>query len=226
MNKISKPTKIILIVLSIISVLWLYSDKLPSRIPCSVITFSDYLQQSQKIAIYNTINGILDAASVIFIIISALIFSILIFKKIKRKILIIALMITALLIVSFLLLTSLNTGGPRSPDSTRIADIKQVQLALELYYDEFHSYPPVKEYTELEKFLKPKFIAQLPSDICAEENLEHQYKYANSPDDNSYILRAILTESKNIALNQDIDGEIFGIFCGEQGKEIEYCVSP
>lgn len=39
----------------------------------------------------------------------------------------------------------------------------------------------------------------------------------------SYILRALI-DPNNYVLDDDLDDEIDGIWCGEQGKEIEYCV--
>jgi len=44
-------------------------------------------------------------------------------------------------ILSSVVVTSLSTARVKSRDSRRVADMKQVQIALELYYDEFGVYP-------------------------------------------------------------------------------------
>jgi len=44
-------------------------------------------------------------------------------------------------ILSSVVLASLNTARSKSRDAKRISDVKQIQLALELYYDQNGSYP-------------------------------------------------------------------------------------
>ncbi len=44
-------------------------------------------------------------------------------------------------ILSSIVMASLSSARLRSRDSRRVADMKQVQIGLELYYDEFGSYP-------------------------------------------------------------------------------------
>jgi general secretion pathway protein G len=46
-------------------------------------------------------------------------------------------------ILSAVVLTSLNSARQRGRDARRISDIKQIQLALDLYYDSRSYYPPV-----------------------------------------------------------------------------------
>jgi hypothetical protein len=55
------------------------------------------------------------------------------------------------------------------------------------------------------------------------------YFYARSEDSNNlgqdYVLGAQL-ETKDQALDEDIDGNIFGVDCGESVGDMIYCVKP
>ncbi|MBL7053467.1 MAG: type II secretion system protein [Candidatus Portnoybacteria bacterium] len=74
-------------------------------------------------------------------------------------------------ILSSIVLTSMSSTRERAKDGRRISDIKQIQLALELYYDVNSSYPAGIYGGELNTFLKvsndpngdPYFYFQLSS---------------------------------------------------------------
>ena len=61
-------------------------------------------------------------------------------------------------ILSSIVMASLLTARQKGRDARRIADIKQIQLALEQYYNEYLKYP-----TSLSS-LSPNYISVLPSD--------------------------------------------------------------
>jgi prepilin-type N-terminal cleavage/methylation domain-containing protein len=61
-------------------------------------------------------------------------------------------------ILSSVVLASLNTARQKSRDARRIADVKQIQLALELYFDSKATYP--SSTTQL----TPTYISVLPRD--------------------------------------------------------------
>jgi prepilin-type N-terminal cleavage/methylation domain-containing protein len=61
-------------------------------------------------------------------------------------------------ILSSVVLASLNTARQKSRDARRIADIKQLQLALELYFDSKATYPSSTAQ------LAPTYISILPKD--------------------------------------------------------------
>ena len=71
-------------------------------------------------------------------------------------------------ILSSVVLASLNTARQKSRDARRISDIKQLQLALELYFDTTSSYPPAGAVTDataaLGALLVPDYIASIPLD--------------------------------------------------------------
>lgn len=95
--------------------------------------------------------------------------------------------------------SSYNFSGYNAPsksrDARRVADIRQIQLALELYFDAHNrAYP--NELVELE----PKFIPVVPSDPASGQF----YGYEKKPD-GSYYLKAELEEPTNYALQNDIN---------------------
>lgn len=128
--------------------------------------------------------------------------------------------ITALtaLVIGFLL-ASLNTGhkqGRGRSNARRIADIKQLQLALELYFDEYKSYPGAHGVCTLDaqggkrayglESLAPKFIPTLPADPAG-----GCYRYATPPLAGTatatavYHLGAVLGSSDNPSFQYDRD---------------------
>lgn len=97
------------------------------------------------------------------------------------------------------------------------------RLALEMYHDDFKIYPVVQgdsshqRWEELSKFMDlEEYMTNLPIDPCAGK--EHQYDYINSPDGQSYILKAILFSTRHSVLENDIDGK-FLAFSAASRKE-------
>ena len=107
-------------------------------------------------------------------------------------------------------------------DARRIADVKQVLLALELYQKEKGGYPIVtsacNDLSILNKFLVPNFISYLPR-----ESLEAQeytsYKYAVSSDGLQFVV-GVTFEKYNSALQQDLEGIVLGCNCDDPN----YCM--
>jgi type II secretory pathway pseudopilin PulG len=103
----------------------------------------------------------------------------------------------------------INTGGFRDKarDAQRIADLKQVQTALELYFSDFRQYPDsgsgawirVTGSDNMSTALAPIYINTIPldseatgtdSDACNNpENSRYNYR----SDGNDYILTAIMS---------------------------------
>lgn len=108
-------------------------------------------------------------------------------------------------ILSSVVLASLNTARLKSRDTRRVADIKQLQLALALYFDS------VGEYPDALSDLDPTYIAKVPTD-------PNGTAYAYSPLDATagglcaggescmyYHIGAVLEEATNQALDGDAD---------------------
>ena len=113
-------------------------------------------------------------------------------------------------VLASIVLASLNSARQKSRDARRIADVKQIQLALELYYDSQStpSYPVAASTCDathangLEALATGGFIPQIPKDPqggC--------YKYstnASSPY-TTYHLGAVLEQTTNPVLTSDKD---------------------
>lgn len=69
--------------------------------------------------------------------------------------------IAIIAVLSSIILASLSSARARGRDARRVADIKQLQLALELYYDANHAYPTAISGTQL---TAPGFIPTVPTD--------------------------------------------------------------
>lgn len=113
-------------------------------------------------------------------------------------------------VLASVVLASLNTARRKSRDARRIADIKQIQLALELYFDANRKYPDGGGATGL-GLLAPTYIPTVPTDP-----LGGSYLYADCTDDTRYHLGATLEDTTNPALNSDRDGNstLAGNVCG------------
>lgn len=132
-------------------------------------------------------------------------------------------------ILASVVLASLNSARRKSRDARRLADVKQIQVALELYFD-----ATANEYPDLTSDLDPTYIAVVPTDPNG-----GAYSYSNITNADaacsvasgvctSYVLRAVL-EDDNPALDNDIDGTIDAIDCGanpEVTPNWYYCVKP
>lgn len=98
-------------------------------------------------------------------------------------------------ILSSVVLASLNDARQKSRDAKRIADIRQLQLAMELYFDANGAYPD----TALSQ-LAPTYIAVVPTGPLASETY-----YFNPISATDYHLGADLENPNNPALDADVD---------------------
>lgn len=99
--------------------------------------------------------------------------------------------ISIISLLSSVVLTSVNSARAKARDARRRADVNQVKLALELYYDANNKYPSqgganVGDYwsTVLTPYLVPTYLPQMPQDPRGEGY--HIYQYVHSPDANGY----------------------------------------
>ena len=98
-------------------------------------------------------------------------------------------------ILASIVLASLNSARIKSRDARRIADIKRIQLTLELYYDAFSEYPM------LLTALTPKFLPEVPTD----PSNQTAYSYIFCAEENRYHLGSSLEESGHSSLATDSD---------------------
>lgn len=89
-------------------------------------------------------------------------------------------------ILSSVVLASLNSARLKSRDAKRISDIKQLQLAFELHFDDNASYPTAIDDANL---VTPGYISTIPADP-----LGGAYAYAQLTSGTSYHVGASLED--------------------------------
>ena len=121
-------------------------------------------------------------------------------------------------ILSSIVLASLNTARQKSRDARRVSDVKQLQLALELYYDAKGAYPTYANFfgSDPNDSLKgANYISIIPSDpgsatACTDGSQASCYKYSalltgTGTTCTSYHLGGSLEVLGNSALASDND---------------------
>ena len=115
-------------------------------------------------------------------------------------------------VLASVVLASLNSARRKSRDARRVADVKQLQLALELYFDAKGEYP------DLTSKLAPDYIPAIPNDPVGTPAVPYPYNaYVSSTISAAndcveasatclyYHLGANLEESTNPGLQSDRD---------------------
>ncbi|PIR82629.1 hypothetical protein COU20_01565 [Candidatus Kaiserbacteria bacterium CG10_big_fil_rev_8_21_14_0_10_59_10] len=118
-------------------------------------------------------------------------------------------------ILSSVVLASLNSAREKGRDSRRISDIKQLQLALELYYDGNSSTYPANLAD-----VAPDYISVIPTGPQGDA-----YQYASVDSGSSYVLAATLEDENHSVFDNSVTGTDVGgsgIDCGTP----VYCVRP
>jgi len=113
-------------------------------------------------------------------------------------------------ILSSIVLASLNSARTKGRDTKRVSDIKQLQLALELYYDANGSYPAALTEATL---VTPGYISVVPQDST--DDVVYPYEQLSSG--TSYHLGANLEVAGNAALESDADDDGTVITNGADG---------
>ena len=111
-------------------------------------------------------------------------------------------------VLASVVLASLNTARRKSRDVRRVADIKQLQLALEMEFDKASSYPAA-----LTTLVTDGFISVIPADpLTTATTCRPAYCYATSGS-TYYHIGANLEDSGNTVLNSDKDCSSVGLTC-------------
>ena len=107
-------------------------------------------------------------------------------------------------ILSSVVLASLNSARKKGRDARRVADVKQIQLALELYYDANSNYPSNTTTAWGAKLVSGGFISAVPTDQLS--LLGYAYEAIGSGTTcSSYHLGANIETVGHSALSADID---------------------
>lgn len=115
-------------------------------------------------------------------------------------------------ILSSVVLASLNSARQKGRDARRVSDIKQIQLALELYYDAHSNYPTALSVANLVT-APNNYISVIPADpsatvACTTGAEASCYKFAalgSGATCSSYHIGATLENTSNTVLNADSD---------------------
>ena len=104
-------------------------------------------------------------------------------------------------ILASVVLASLNTAREKSRDVKRISDIKQIQLALEFYFDDNGGYPTAIDSASL---VTPGYLPVIP--VPPTGTGETSYSYAGlSALCTDYHLGSTLENTSHDALDVDVD---------------------
>ncbi|MEK9176963.1 MAG: prepilin-type N-terminal cleavage/methylation domain-containing protein [Patescibacteria group bacterium] len=132
-----------------------------------------------------------------------------IFKRTGKGFTLIELLVVIAIIgiLSSVVLASLNDARMKSRDAKRIADLKQLQLALELFFDGSGAYPTYAQYsTSGTGNLTPQYMATLPKDPTANVIYTYVGLAGTGTACTSYHIGAGLEQTGNQVLNTDTDG--------------------
>ena len=119
-------------------------------------------------------------------------------------------------ILASVILVSLNNARQKARDARRIADLRQVSLALENYYDDNIAYPDT-----LDPLASGGYITTVPKDPLT--STIYSYNSGSCPDSNQeYVLGATLENDNNPALDNDVNGTVCTVGCVDP----VYCIMP
>ncbi len=138
-------------------------------------------------------------------------------KKDKGFTLIEMLVVVAVIgLLASLILVGLSGFRTRGRDTRRIADMKEVQNGLEIYYMKNGEYPTATNWIELEDALKNVGINQIPNDPTPTKT----YYYGS--DGQSYVIGVEIEDqdSNKAMLDKDVDGTIYNVSCDDP----VYCI--
>ncbi|OHB19738.1 MAG: hypothetical protein A2854_03745 [Parcubacteria group bacterium RIFCSPHIGHO2_01_FULL_56_18] len=140
-------------------------------------------------------------------------------------------------ILSSVVLASLNSARKKGRDARRISDVKQLQLALELYYDAHQSFPTAATafpaVASSSVLVSERYISALPQDPTTLAN----YSYAALDADGAtacgtvpcpgYVIGADIEGGESAVPQGDVDTNPIGaIDCSDSGATARFCVTP
>lgn len=152
-------------------------------------------------------------------------------------------------ILSSVVLASLNSARSKARDTKRIADFRQIQTALELFYDQYGRYPVTAGAptwdghwqffsTCLETgagcgFATPGFqppiskVSQDPLDspnTLSDADPTYYYGWPSGCSTGQSYRLAVYLENDNSALNSDLDGSFYNNNNGCEDSNKGYCI--
>ncbi|MFZ5559660.1 MAG: type II secretion system protein [Patescibacteria group bacterium] len=150
-------------------------------------------------------------------------------KKSKGFTLIELLVVIAIIgILATIVLVSLNTARQKARDSRRLSDMRQIALALEMYYDDNTTtgYPGTAnglcdDWAAMVTALETGgYMTKVPLDPGG---VTETYQYSVGTNNADYLLKAQL-ERDDPALDTDVDNTTYGCACDDAAYR--YCIQP
>lgn len=130
-------------------------------------------------------------------------------------------------LLATIVLVALNNARAKARDTRRVADLRQVSTALELYYDTNNKYPPEtcagSWKSVWERVTTVLVNANLLSVIPRDPKTDYYFYACPSSNDQDYLMMAQL-ETDHTALNDDVIAcPPWGVFdnCSDASKK--YC---
>lgn len=125
-------------------------------------------------------------------------------------------------LLASIVLVGLGAFRTRGRDARRIADLRETQNALELYYTKYQKYPTFSGGDSWQSLTNSLINAGIGISSISNDPLypDRNYRYGTPSDNQNYVLAATLEDSNNPALKDDPDGVIYNIDCADP----TYCV--
>lgn len=98
-------------------------------------------------------------------------------------------------------------------DTQRVANLRQIVNALELYYSDEGNYPETNFDGLISQLISGNYLGSSPTN-------KEKYDYQNSNEGENYILKVLLENPESDYLEADLDGNIDGMNC----QDPYYCL--
>lgn len=121
-------------------------------------------------------------------------------------------------LLAAIVLVALNSARRKARDSKRVADLKQMQTALELYYDDYDHYPDVSlsgTWSDVWPRLQTKLTSGGYMAILPIDPITDYYFYGHWLSASKYLLGALLEGSGHSAFQTDIDDAPWDSFAAD-----------
>ena len=125
-------------------------------------------------------------------------------------------------LLASVVLVGLGGFRGRGRDARRIADLRETQNALELYYIRNNAYPVISGADTWASLKTSLTGAGIGVTTISNDPLgvSRAYQYGIAGDSQGYVLKATMEDTNNPALNDDVDGTIYSLDCADPS----YCV--